>query len=409
MIVAGIVAEYNPLHNGHLYHINMTRQLTNADYVVCVMSGNFVQRGEAAITNKWFRSRMALAAGIDLVIELPAVYAVQSAEQFAFGAIKLLDSIGVVDYLCFGSESGDISALTSAADVLYDEPYALQQAIKQHLANGLSYPHAVSEALSSYAHLNIELTPNNTLAIEYLKALKKLGSSIKPVTIQRLRSSYNSTVLEGEISSATSIRRAIFENGPEYDGVRNAIPDFAYGILSDAFAKGYGPISLDLIGLIIVYALRNMPKQFLEDVLDISEGLEHRIKKVAMLAGDLQTLINSIKTKRYTQTRIQRAIIHAMLGMSNDVMDELTSNGGPQYIRVLGFSEKGKQLLPHISSKSSLPLLSKAADYRSILSPPGRKLFEIEIKATDLYSLAYMKPALRRAGNEFVNDIYHIW
>jgi predicted nucleotidyltransferase len=409
MIVAGIVAEYNPLHNGHLYHINMTRQITNADYVVCVMSGNFVQRGEAAITNKWFRSRMALAAGIDLVIELPAVYAVQSAEQFAFGAIKLLDSIGVVDYLCFGSESGDISALTSAADVLYDEPYALQQAIKQHLANGLSYPHAVSEALSSYAHLSIKLTPNNTLAIEYLKALKELGSSIKPVTIQRLRSSYNSTVLEGEISSATSIRRAIFENGPEYDGVRNAIPNFAYSILSDAFAKGYGPVSLDSIGLIIVYALRNMPKQFLEDVLDISEGLEHRIKKAAMLAGDLQTLINSIKTKRYTQTRIQRAIIHAMLGMSNDVMDELTSNGGPQYIRVLGFSEKGKQLLPYISSKSSLPLLSKAADYGSILSPPGRKLFEIEIKATDLYSLAYMKPALRRAGNEFVNDIYHIW
>ncbi|MDK2990985.1 MAG: hypothetical protein PWP48_218 [Clostridiales bacterium] len=409
MTVVGIVAEYNPLHNGHLYHINMARQLANADYVVCVMSGNFVQRGEAAITNKWFRSRMALAAGIDLVIELPTVYAVQSAEQFAFGAIKLLDSIGIVDYLCFGSESGDISALTSAADVLYDEPYALQQAIKQHLANGLSYPHAVSEALSSYAHLSIKLTPNNTLAIEYLKALKELGSSIKPITIQRLHSSYNSAVLEGEISSATSIRRAIFENGPEYDGIRDAIPDFAYSILSDAFAKGYGPVSLDSIGLIILYALRNMPKQFLKDVLDISEGLEHRIKKAAILAGDLQTLINSIKTKRYTQTRIQRAIIHAMLGMSNNVMDELTSNGGPQYIRVLGFSEKGKQLLPYISSKSSLPLLSKAADYRSILSPPGRKLFEIEIKATDLYSLAYMKPALRRAGNEFVNDIYHIW
>jgi predicted nucleotidyltransferase len=386
----------------------MTRQLSGADYVVCVMSGNFVQRGEAAITNKWFRSRMALAAGIDLVIELPTVYAVQSAERFAFGAIKLLDSIGIVDYLCFGSESGDISALTAAADVLYDEPDALKQAVKQHLANGLSYPHAVSEALSSYAHLSIELTPNNTLAIEYLKALKALDSSIKPITMQRLHSSYNSAALEGRISSATSIRRAIFENGLRYDGVRNAVPDFAYFILSDAFAKGYGPISLDSIGLIILYALRNMPKQFLENVLDISEGLEHRIKKAAMLAGDLQTLINSIKTKRYTQTRIQRTIIHAMLDMSNNLMDELTSNGGPQYIRILGFSEKGKQLLPHISSKSSLPLLSKAADYKSILSPLGRKLFEVEIEATDLYSLAYMKPALRRAGNEFVQDIYHI-
>jgi predicted nucleotidyltransferase len=246
------------------------------------------------------------------------------------------------------------------------------------------------------------------LAIEYLKALKALDSSIKPITMQRLHSSYNSAALEGRISSATSIRRAIFENGLRYDGVRNAVPDFAYFILSDAFAKGYGPISLDSIGLIILYALRNMPKQFLENVLDISEGLEHRIKKAAMLAGDLQTLINSIKTKRYTQTRIQRTIIHAMLDMSNNLMDELTSNGGPQYIRILGFSEKGKQLLPYISSKSSLPLLSKAADYKSILSPLGRKLFEVEIEATDLYSLAYMKPALRRAGNEFVQDIYHI-
>ncbi|AEE96200.1 nucleotidyltransferase [Mahella australiensis] len=408
MTVAGIVAEYNPLHNGHLYHINMTRQLSGADYVICVMSGNFVQRGEPAITNKWFRSRMALAAGIDLVIELPTVYAVQSAEQFAFGAIKLLDSIGVVDYLCFGSESGDISALTAAADVLYDEPDTLKHAIKQHLANGLSYPHAVSEALSSYAHLSIELTPNNTLAIEYLKALKALGSSIKPITIQRLHSAYNSAALEGRISSATSIRRAIFENDLEYDGIRNAMPDFAYFILSDAFAKGYGPISLDSIELIILYALRNMPKQCLENMIDISEGLEHRIKKAAMLAGNLQTLINSIKTKRYTQTRIQRTIIHAMLDMSNNLMDELTSNEGPQYIRILGFSEKGKQLLPIINSKSSLPLLSKAADYKSILSPLGRKLFEVEIEATDLYSLAYMKPALRRAGNEFVQDIYHI-
>lgn len=408
MTVAGIIAEYNPLHNGHQYHINMTKKLTGAQYIICVMSGNFVQRGETAIINKWFRTRMALEAGIDLVIELPTVYALQSAEQFALGAVKLLDSTGIVDCLCFGSEAGDISLLAQATDLLHSEPAPLKQLIKQKMAEGLSYPHAIAEALSCYAQVDIALTPNNILGVEYLKALKTLNSPIKPVTIQRLHSSYNSAELEGKISSATSIRHAIYKHGLTYDGVRYALPGFTYTILADAFDKGYGPVFSKGLEQLMIYTLRNMSENDIAGILDVTEGLEHRLKKAADLAGDLPSLIRYIKTKRYTQARIQRILIRAMLGITSDLMKKLAEAGGPQYIRILGFSDKGKDLLPYIKAKAKLPLLSKAADYRYLLPPSGKEIFEIDVKATDLYSLIYPKTTLRRAGNEFIQDIYHI-
>lgn len=407
MIVSGIIAEYNPLHNGHLYHINATRQLTGADYIVCVMSSNFVQRGEAAIVNKWFRTQMALAAGIDIVIELPSLYATQNAEQFAFNAVKLLNSTGIIDYLCFGSESGDLSSLITTANLLHDEPLKLKSVIKEKLSQGMSYPSAIAQALS-YINSDFSLTPNNILALEYIKALKKLNSQIKPVTVKRLYSSYNSTALQGEISSATSIRKTILERSLAYEGIQRAIPEFSKSILSNAFQRGYGPISMDAISLVILHELRKMPLTQLRNISDISEGLEYRIKEAAKEAGTFEMLIKLAKTKRYTWARIQRAIIHAMLGITDEMIHNLHIEGGPQYIRILGFSESGRKLLKHIDAKCSLPILSKAADYKNVLPAIGRTLFETEIYATDLYSLAYPNAELRRAGNEFTQDLYHI-
>ncbi|WP_010247546.1 nucleotidyltransferase [Acetivibrio cellulolyticus] len=426
MRVLGLIVEYNPFHNGHLYHLEQARSMCNADFVVCVMSGNFIQRGEPAIINKWARAKMALQCGIDLVIELPVPYAMSSAEFFAYGAVKILNDIGVVDYLCFGSENADIDTFSTIADILINEPESYKQALKQELAKGISFPASRELALKSYLSekgsqiSDIEAvisSSNNILGIEYIKALKRLKSKITPLSIKRINNSYNSSEITGSISSATAIRKLI-QTGRLADASLLAhatetdknqldivLPANSLNILEEEFNSGRGPIYSNLYEQLVISSIRRMPKEELKLLPYVKEGMENRIKDAAEACGTLETLIESILTKRYTRTRIQRIITSVMTGFTSNDLDTFNKFGGPQYARVLGLNNKGRQLLSMINKSTHLPIITKTANFSKSCNPLLRRMLEIESFATDMYVLGYQNPLYRKAGQEFTQNV----
>ncbi|AIS52569.1 hypothetical protein TKV_c13980 [Thermoanaerobacter kivui] len=400
MKILGVIVEYNPLHNGHLYHLQASKSLSNCDYTVAVMSGNFVQRGEPAIVDKWKRTLMALKAGIDLVIELPVVYATSTAENFAYGAVKLLDSLNVIDYLCFGSERGNIEELLEIVQILVEEPPPYKQALKEYLKNGITFAKARELALKKVINNEIEKilqTSNNILAIEYLKSLKKLKSPIKPLTIKRKGPLYTSLELKGEFASASSIRKHIFDRGLK--DVENYIPNFTKEILKESFLKGEGPVSFEEFSKILIYKLRS--KAPLEDIFDVSEGLENKIYKASQLTNRIDELIKLIKSKRYTESRIRHILTHLLLNIDKKIFEEFD---GPNYIRILGFNKKGIEILKEIKKKSQLPIITKISHYKRKLN--NVKMFEKDLFATDVYTLAYKNSSI--TGLDFKHPIIKI-
>jgi predicted nucleotidyltransferase len=415
MKVLGIVAEYNPFHNGHLYHLEQSKAACGADCVICVMSGNFIQRGEPAIVEKRARAEMALKAGINLVLELPVVYAMSSAEYFAHAAVKILDSLGAVDYLCFGSESGDLEGLAAIAEVLVQEPQEFKEALRRALAAGNSYPSARETALKACIpegyganHLEeIMKSPNNILGIEYLKALKRLNSSILPMTVKRLGNAYNNANLTGVFSSATSIRNQIRKN-PEtapLNGLGNLLPPSVLEILEREFSQGRGPVFPEAFDAILLSGLRRMTAAEIRDLPYVSEGLENRIKEAAQNCLSLEGLLDGIGTRRYTDTRIRRALFSILTGMRGGEFDRFNESGGPQYIRILGFDSKGRQLLSEAGGKASLPILTKAADYKNSCNPLLARMLEIEAASTDQYVLAFRSAEYGKSGLEFTGNV----
>lgn len=411
MKVLGIVAEYNPFHNGHLYHLEESKKLSGCDAVICVMSGNFVQRGEPAIINKWARTKIALNCGIDLAIELPFVYSAQSAEYFASGAVNLLDSLAIVDYISFGSELGRLDELRQVTELLLHEPVEYTEKLKFHLGKGLSFPsareRAVSDILTGSAgsvRLASALSKsNNILGIEYLKALKKINSGIKPITIGRIKADYNSEEITGTIASATAIRKNISGNCIA-EPAAAALPPFSLRIMEEEFNSGRGPVYMKNLEGALLYQLRRTGKNQLAEYPDISEGLENRIKEHADGPVTLELLIDGIKTKRYTRTRIQRILTNLLIGLKSEELESFR-NCGPQYIRVLGFSEKGMSLLNDIKKKASLPIITKPSDYRKDSNEMLVKMLEVETRATDIYTLCYSNPDFRTAGQDYTTRL----
>lgn len=422
MKVLGIVVEYNPFHNGHIYHIEKSREATGCDAVVCVMSGNFIQRGEPAMLNKAARAEIALNCGADLVLELPHPYAMSGAESFAFGAVKLLEAIGITDCICFGSEHGDIDALKYIAGILANEPEEYKAELKKQLGLGLAYPVCRQRALHNYlesqnnkdnlpALSGLLETSNNILGIEYLKALKRLDSSIRPFTIARMSNSYNATELTGPVSSATAIRNSIKAGmeGSAYSGLSEAsaltVPPYSRMVIEREISTGRGPNGLKQFENIILGLLRCMKLEQLRELPDISEGLEYRLKNAGEVSGTIEELIKNICTRRYAQTRIQRILFSLVTGLTKSDTELFMQYGGPQYARILGFNPIGRILLSKMKKNSSLPLITKAADFKSSCNRLLVRMLELEARSTDMYVLGYKNPAFRKAGQEFTQNV----
>lgn len=390
--VLGIVAEYNPFHNGHLYHIQKTKELTGAKYVVCVMSGNFVQRGNTSIVDKWKKTQMALANGVDLVIELPTVYSVSSAENFAQGAVKILENLGIVDTISFGTETDDFAALNNIANILAEEPREYTNFLKEGLSKGESFPKAREEALIKFLnddkrYNDILKSPNNILGIEYLKALKKLKSNITPVAIKREKVYYNDNFIVDDMASATAIRKIMKDK--DFAGLIKVVPRSCYEVLTKEHEVGNVVYDLQVYEKEILYTLRKMTIDQIADLPDVTEGLEHSIKNAANYCNNIDDFINIVKTKRYTQTRIQRILIFALLGITKK--DLLLAKKVVPYARILGFNDKGKMLLSGISQNN--PKMEVITSVKRFLDNNSNKsykrMLEIDIFATDVYTLGY--------------------
>lgn len=390
--ILGIVSEYNPFHNGHIHHLELSKQMTKTDFTVAIMSGNFVQRGDTALVDKWTRAEMALKNGIDLVLELPTVYSISSAENFADGAVKILNSLGVVDYLSFGSEIGEISPLNDVASILYKEPKEFSSLITAQLKSGLSYPRAREIALSQFfgtskKYTDILNNPNNILGVEYLKAIKKHRSHIKPLTIKRDYSDYNSQTVKNGIASATAIRTMI-QNGKQ---IHRVVPFQTYELLEEAIENGKIIPDLSVFEREIIYTLRRMTLSEIANLPDVSEGLENRIKLAANTVNNYQDLIASIKTKRYTQSRIQRILLYALLNISQKDLNQ--SKRITPYIRVLGFNKHGKRIISAIAQAN--PKLNIIVSVKKFMENSNdtalRNMISKDIFATNVYTLGYKK------------------
>lgn len=411
MKVLGIVSEYNPLHMGHAYHIKASLEKTGATHVICVMSGHFVQRGEPALVDKWSRAKMALMAGADLVLELPVVFSCATAELFAYGAVRILHHTGVVDYLSFGSEQGELGSLWRIASVLHDEPVVYRELLKKYLDEGNSFAAAREKAITGYLRglpENILSQSNNILAIEYLKALKSLRSRIQPTTVRRLGSSYLDPEITSAFSSATSIRNFLRSGSIDDPTLSANLPTSTLEILLQAFSRGRGPVFPEAFSQMILYAIRRMGPEALKQVPDVKEGLENRLYSCAMKVGTLNELIEQVSTTRYPSARIRRITANILLGITKDRLQRFTDDESCGYLRVLGFNAKGLELLSRIAQEGSLPLITKVSSYRNRLSGLSREMFEYDIKATDLYVLGFENPSERIGSQDFSTPILRL-
>lgn len=389
--VLGIIGEYNPFHNGHLYHLEQSKKITSANYTVAIMSGNFTERGSTALIDKWSRAEAALKCGIDLVIELPVLYSTSSAENFADGAIKILNSLKVVDYVSFGAETSDIDILSDIANVLHTEPKQFKTILSSELAKGLSFPKARENALILYLnnkkYLNVLSSPNNILGIEYLKALKKYKSNIQPISVARFEAGYNDNFYSGNIASATAIRNIVKNGG--FNILKKLLPEPSYDVLIKNFKQGNIVPDLSVFEKQIIYNLRKMSVSQIAELPDVSEGLEFAIKNAANSCSTLVELLDSIKSKRYTSTRLQRILVYSLLGISKRDM-ELSKKTVP-YVRVLGFNERGKFLVseiakanPKLDIVTSVKRFSDSCRNKSLSS-----MLDLDLWATDVFSLAF--------------------
>ena len=390
--VLGIISEYNPFHNGHLYHLMASKQLSNCNYTVAIITGNFSQRGSTSLIDKWTKAEMAIANGIDLVIELPVIYSISSAENFAEGAIKILDSLGIINSISFGAEVSNINILENFANVLYEEPKEYKNILAHELNKGISFPKARENALMMYLNdirkfANVLSSPNNILGIEYLKALKKLKSNIIPISIQRINNSYNDVNFSGNIASATAIRNLVCNNDLRY--LNSVLPVSSYSILQECIKSGHVVKDLYCFDKEIIYTLRRMSVEQIGALPDVTEGLEFTIKRAACSCNSVNELIQLINTKRYTQTRIQRILLYALLGITKK--DMLLSKKTEPYIRVLGFNNNGKGLISEISRNNpKLPIITSVKKFLDTSTNKNQKLLlEKDIWATDVYTIGY--------------------
>ena len=386
MRITGLIAEYNPFHNGHKYHIEQAKAITGADAVIVVMSGDFVQRGMPAILPKHMRAKAALEAGASAVLELPVCYATGSAEYFAYGAVLLLEKLGCVDSICFGSECGDMELLQKAANVLVDEPAEYREALHRFVRAGDSFPLARQKALAAYVSPEVLSEPNNILGLEYLKALARIGSKMKPYTIRRVYSQYHDTDLQEEFSSATAIRKQILSGNMEV--LAGQVPVKFLTDLQEA-----SPLYANDFSLLLKYRLLVETKESLLAYADVSEDLANRIINRRNQFQNFEQFCLLLKTREITYSRISRALTHILLGLKNG------DDTGIHYARVLGFCKRDCAVLAQIKRDGEVPMLTKLTAART-LDDAAQKMLATDAFASDLYESVVSD----KYGTKFVNE-----
>lgn len=419
MNVTGIIAEYNPFHRGHQYQIDYIKNVLRSDYVIIVMSGDYVQRGTPALLSKHLRTEMALRCGADLVLEMPVSVSTASAEAFAMGSVSILDSLQVVDQLCFGSEHGEVSALQGLAAILVREPEEYRRLLKSFLSEGRSFPAARSQALIEYFKnphhfegndfddiltslvnqiIQILNSPNNILGIEYCKALLRLDSSIRPVTLKRQGMGYHDTVLNEQFTSApehfasaSAIRNAL-KSDSKINGVLKEVPNEAASILETAVNKNEFLLEDDF-SLLLQYCLLNETPESLISYADMSKDLAARICNQINHFKNFTQFTELLKTKELTYTRIQRALLHTILKIREQPKEI-------PYARVLGFRKSSSPLLKEIKQHTTIPVITKAADASGILSADGQKIWDDNLRASNIYESILAQ----KTGRPFVHE-----
>ena len=407
MKIAAVIAEYNPFHNGHFYHLKTTRRETGADYILAVMSGNFVQRGAPAIMNKYIRTKAALLNGADAVIELPALYALSSAEFFAGGAVSLLNSLNVVDFLSFGSESGDLAGLEDCARILVENESKLHSATKIRLKNGDSYPSARASALSDISpRLAADLpdSPNNILGLEYCKNLFATQSKIRPFTIKRTDKGYHCTALNAAggfngpaLASASAIRKAVAHSA---ESVFPYVPENTRPF----FAGGLTPVTENFFSHTLHYKLLTESSLGFSEYLDCTPDLSDKIRKNLPLYTGFSDFCRMLKSKELTYTRISRVLMHILLNIKTpDFYRPVLAKRKlyTPYARLLGFRAGSEPLLSEVKKNSSVPLLSKLADARFFLDDKALSLLTQDVYCADVYESAVTYATGRPAPNEW--------
>ena len=432
MKVTGIIAEYNPFHKGHKYQIDYCKKKLNSDYVIVAMSGDYVQRGTPALLPKHVRAEMALRCGADLVLEMPVSVSTASAEAFAFGGVSMLDGLHIMDSLCFGSEYGEVSALMELAEILVEEPEEYRQLLKEFLSNGLSFPSARCQALTEYFRnphnftgddfdgvltpllnqiVQILNSPNNILGIEYCKALLRLKSNIKPVTLKRQGMGYHETLAETDgsdrfsctdgntFASASAIRELLKATlTPEtISRIASQVPDEISLLLASSLQRNEF-LTEDALDPLLSYCILKENADSFCSYLDVSRDLAERImNRSNELNGFLQAA-SFLKTKELTQSRIQRALLHIILGIR-----EVPAT--VPYARVLGFRRESSTLLKEIKDSSSIPLITKLADANSLLDESGRSFLYETVFSSNLYEKLLCQKSSRNFVHEYQKQI----
>ncbi len=430
MKIVGIIAEYNPFHNGHAYQIKKIKEELQADYVVVAMSGDFVQRGAPAIIDKYARTKMALSCGADLVIELPVLWATASAEYFATAGVTLFDKMGCVDGICFGAETDDLNTLSMIADVLVEEPENYRVALSSYLKTGIAFPVARSKALCDFLtqsafddlhrndvfHLDMVSSilnePNNILAIEYLKALKRRNSSITPHVIKREGAGYHDENIAVPTASATAIRKVLdsqisFARFSVSDILTNAMPVSALEVLKEYLGL-YSLIQPNDFSSILGYKLLSSDICNLGDIGDSNPDVANRLFKNRMAHASFEQFCDLNKSKDITYTRVSRILLHLILNITNSDYSFGKALDYVPYLRILGFQKAASALLKELKNASKIPIISKLADAPSLLDANAMAILKKDIFAADLYSQVSANKISKTPNSEYTKNIIRL-
>lgn len=401
MKTAGIIAEYNPFHNGHKYLVEKVRE-NGATHAAAVMGGSFLQRGDCAVLDKFQRARAAVLCGVDLVIELPQVYAAASAEKFAFGAVGILEQCGCINQLAFGTECGDIELLKQTAEVINNSD-EIQNLCRSFMKQGYSHPRALQAAIEILNNKQNDIadvlrSPNNTLAVEYINNLNLLNSSIEPFAVKRSRVMHDSEVTADGFASASAVRKMIIDEDSSF---KSFVPHEVYEIITECIEKGKCPAVLKNNERGILTVLRNMSADDIAKLPDVTEGLENRISKAVREKISVEDILTAVKCKRYTYARLNRIIAYAYLGINKEIV-----RFPPKYIRVLAFNDKGTEILKVMKKTAKLPVIMSPAKDIQKLDEAGRKMLLTDIRASDLYGL--LTPGIQSCGEDYYNGAVKI-